>query len=549
MKIAAYYGRNSTPGQKEDKTIESQVAEIETRVKDDRNIIGKNLRFEDEAWSGESLDRPALDALRDAVKAKSFEILYLYDLGRLSRNFLNQLILKKEIMDAGIQIISLHDINGETQEALLAQNVMGLFHDYERIKIAERFRRGKLYKAKHHVLFGWVAPYGYKYIKGDSKNNINGKFEIVKEEAEVIRQVFNWIGIEGLTIRRVIKRLFEKKMLPRKSKNGYWATSTLSKRLRDTTYTGTTYYNKTVSVIPENPYKNEKYKRIKKSSRKIKPREEWLSINDVPPIIEPALFEAVKKQLILNDCFAMRNQKNKYLLSGLNYCACGKTRAGEGNSKNGHIYYRCTDRVHRFPLPRQCHLKGVNATILDATVWNELFKLLTSRKLIEDKLEIWQKLSNVTQDDADFLKKELKKQLDQLEDEEKTYIEDRGAHVISREQLQDQLNKLKPKKAQIMAKLGNCSTDISTSQQLQPLIIPDLDQYCEKMKFILKDRDFEKKLPIVRKAITKVITDGTIAKIQGNIPLQIPENTQEYVGSKTEYRYRRTSQRRKINPF
>lgn len=180
MNIAALYARVSTAGQEKEQTIDSQIAEIVSKAKSDGAIIRDDLKFMDEGWSGELLARPALDELRDAVKNKAFQTLYIYDLGRLSRNFLNQLILKKELTEAGIQIISLHDINGENPESLLAQNVMGLFHDYERIKIAERFRRGKLYKAKSGILFGWLAPYGYKYIKG--KDKCTGYFKVVPYE-------------------------------------------------------------------------------------------------------------------------------------------------------------------------------------------------------------------------------------------------------------------------------------------------------------------------------------------------------------------------------
>lgn len=130
------------------------------------------------------------------------------------------LILKKEIEEAGIKIVSLHDINNETPESGFAQNVMGLFHDYERIKIAERFRRGKLYKAKNGILFGWNAPYGYRYVKGDKKT-IPGSFEVVKEEAEIVKMIFKWFVDEQMTIRKVILRLFEQKILPRKNKKGY----------------------------------------------------------------------------------------------------------------------------------------------------------------------------------------------------------------------------------------------------------------------------------------------------------------------------------------
>jgi len=545
MKTSALYARVSTSGQEKEQTINSQIAEIVSKAQGDGSAIDQSLQYVDDGWSGELLARPALDNLRDAVKNKTFDTLYLYDLGRLSRNFLNQLILKKELTEAGIQIISLHDINGENPESLLAQNVMGLFHDYERIKIAERFRRGKLYKAKSGILFGWQAPYGYQYVKGEEKGT--GYFKVVPHEVEIVKKIFQLVGVEGLTIRQVIKRLYEQKLHPKKSKNKYWSTSTLSRRLRDETYIGITHYNKSQSIVPENPTKNEKYKKIKKSSRHNNPKDQWFAI-EVEPIIEKELFTAVQKQLILNDSFAMRNKKNNYLLSGLAYCTCGRKRAGEGNSKTHNFYYRCTDRVLRYPLPKECHNKGVNASVLDDRVWSTIVKLLSNKNLIKKHFGIWKEKQKQPTSNTDFLKTELDKQLDVFETQEKRYLEAYGEGAISLSQYKEQVQAIQNKKTTILTKLQRVSTDSSTPSA--PVILPDLDVYCEKMKIVLTNRDFEKKLPIVRKVIQKVTTDGTIATIQGHIPLQIPvENTQENVKFKSEYRYSRSSKRWQVYPF
>lgn len=364
MSIAALYARVSTSNQEKEETILSQIAEIDQKAKQDGHIIPEKCRFIDNGWSGAVLERPALDELRDAIKDKVFQILYVYDLGRLSRDFLNQLILRKEFTEAGIEIISLHDINGNNPETQMLQNIMGAYHDYERIKIAERFRRGKLFKAKKGILFGWEAPYGYKYVKGE-KNE--GKFAINEIEAKIIKKIFEWVGYEGLTIRQVIKRLYNENTYPRKSKNKYWATSTLTRRLRDTTYTGTTYYNKTRSVKPETPQTTQKYRKQSKSSRKFKEKDQWYEIK-VPPLISPELFDKVQTQLKNNQLFSSKNRKHDYLLSGLIHCTCGCTRAGEGNSTKGHFYYRCTDRIIRFPQQRLCKHKGINANIIDSLV-------------------------------------------------------------------------------------------------------------------------------------------------------------------------------------
>lgn len=528
--IAALYARVSTQGQEKEQTINSQIAEIEAKAKQDGNTIGVNLHFIDEGWSGELLARPALDNLRDAIKNKLFEVLYLYDLGRLSRNFLNQLILKNEIEESGIKFISLHDINAENPEGTLAQNVMGLFHEYERIKITERMRRGKLYKSKNHILFGWQAPYGYKYIKSSELNK--GRFEIEEHEAKIIKMIFSWIGEEGMTIRQVIKRLYEQKITPRKSKNSYWSTSTLSKRLRDETYIGTTYYNKTLSVSPKNPRNLSKYKRIKKSSRTMKIKTDWNSI-PVPVIIKKDLFEKVKRQLIINDKFAMRNKKNNYLVSNLIDCSCGCTRAGEGISGTNNLYYRCTDRVRRFPLPKQCFSKGVNAPVLDNLVWNKLTSLLSNPELRKKYYERWKKEKLSTSIKSNYIDDQgVKQQIKTLNEQEKRYLKAYGSGVITLEQYKEQSQSIKFKIQDHTSKLTPRNVDSIE----KPIAIPDYETVYDKIDTVLNSYSFDKRRYIVKQIVDKVISDGNTATMTGHLPLEIKENKQENVGSQTEYR-------------
>ena len=80
MKIVALYARVSTGNQEKQETINSQIAEIKERIKKDCLMLGDNLSFSDEGWTGSVLARPELDRLRDAVKSKFFQVLYVYDL-------------------------------------------------------------------------------------------------------------------------------------------------------------------------------------------------------------------------------------------------------------------------------------------------------------------------------------------------------------------------------------------------------------------------------------------------------------------------------------
>ena len=61
MKQAAIYGRVSSRKQEEEKTIQSQLTELEeVYTKDEVQIVKQYL---DDGWLGTTLERPALDEL------------------------------------------------------------------------------------------------------------------------------------------------------------------------------------------------------------------------------------------------------------------------------------------------------------------------------------------------------------------------------------------------------------------------------------------------------------------------------------------------------
>ena len=78
---------------------------------------------------------------------------------------------------------------------------------YERALFLERSRRGK----RHAAQAGSVsarprAPYGYRYV-GRQNGAAQPYYEVVPEEARVVRQVFAWVAHERLTLGAVARRL------------------------------------------------------------------------------------------------------------------------------------------------------------------------------------------------------------------------------------------------------------------------------------------------------------------------------------------------------
>ncbi len=79
--------------------------------------------------------------------------------------------------------------------------------EYERAKMIERHRRGKLHAALAgtvNVLIG--APYGYRLVPKYAGHG-QARYELVPEEAQVVRQLFAWVGRDRVTIGEVCRRL------------------------------------------------------------------------------------------------------------------------------------------------------------------------------------------------------------------------------------------------------------------------------------------------------------------------------------------------------
>src|SRR5215813_10558000 len=186
---AALYARVSSEQQAEAHTIASQVAALHERVRTDGLSVPAAMQFLDEGYSGATLVRPALERLRDAAAAAGIDRLYVHSPDRLARKYAYQVLLVEELGRFGVEVVFLNRELGRSPEDDLLLQVQGMMAEYERAKIIERHRRGKLHAAragKVNVLGG--APYGYRYIDKHTGGG-QARYEVLPEEARVVRQI------------------------------------------------------------------------------------------------------------------------------------------------------------------------------------------------------------------------------------------------------------------------------------------------------------------------------------------------------------------------
>src|SRR5258708_14953071 len=125
----------------------------------------------------------------------------MLDPDRLSRKYAYQVLILDELTRCGVEVVFPRNPVGRGPEADLLLQVQGMIAEYERAKIMERCRRGKQHAARRgsvNVLSG--APYGYRYI-GKHEGGGEARYQVLAEEARVVRQIFGWVGRQRGSVR------------------------------------------------------------------------------------------------------------------------------------------------------------------------------------------------------------------------------------------------------------------------------------------------------------------------------------------------------------
>ncbi len=128
----------------------------------------------------------------------------------------------EELKKNGIEVLFLNKQISDTPEDQLLLGVEGLIAEYEKAKILERTRRGKLHKARSGKIVGGIPPFGYDYVKDKG-------YVINEGEAEIVKLIFN-LYIQLGSVRAVARKLTE----IGSSREGVW----LGVRARSIEYLG-----------------------------------------------------------------------------------------------------------------------------------------------------------------------------------------------------------------------------------------------------------------------------------------------------------------------
>ena len=389
-KPAALYARVSSDRQKENHTIASQVAALMQFAATNGYLVPSEWQFQDDGYSGATLVRPGLEALRDLAAAGEIQTVLIYSPDRLSRKYAYQVLLAEELARCGVELIFLRAPSGATAEDQLLVQFQGMIAEYERAQIAERSRRGKRHRAQQgsiNVLSG--APYGYRYVK--KTDTSAAYYEVVESEAEVVRLIFDAYTRQGLSL-GAISGLLNQREVPTRTRESRWERTTLWRMLHNPAYAGHAFYGKT-ELRPRQRITRRLRQRglcSRDSSFRERPRPEWIEI-PVPALVSEATLALAQEQFEKNKRFSPRRTIEPSLLQGLlvcQRCGYGLYRTSTRTSQRTIYYYRCLGRDgYRHLKGSVCDNKPIPQERLDAVVWQEIMRLLEDPSLLQTELD------------------------------------------------------------------------------------------------------------------------------------------------------------------
>ena len=357
-----------------------------------------------EVGSAESLDsRPEILRLLKAIENPAIKAVAVVDVQRLSRG---------DLEDAGRLIRILRYTN---TYVITPMKIYDLRNEYDRDAFERELKRGneyleyfkkiqargKLTSVKEGNYVGSVAPYGFDRIeKTDGKKTYHTLIER-KDQADVVRMVFNWYCNEDIGVTAICRRL-ESLGIKTKTGGNRWRSYQIFSMLENVHYIGCVRWNwrKTIKIIED--------QEIRKLRPKAKVDEDLVFEGKHDGIISEEQFYKAR-EIKGNRHRTKQDLTLKNPFSGIMYCKCG--------AKMGYISYRRKGVEYAPPklvCNNQIHCKS------GSVVFNEVYRDVCNA--IKDCIEDFQLRIKNNQDDSFKLHKDLvvrlEKKLKELEDKE-----------------------------------------------------------------------------------------------------------------------------------
>jgi site-specific DNA recombinase len=522
MKMAAIYARVSSEQQREEHTIASQTAALIEFAKSHELEVPKEWVFEDEGYSGATLERPGLERVRDLAAEGQIQVVLAYAPDRLSRKYAYQILLIEELARHGVETLFVKAPQGTSAEDQLLVQFQGMIAEYERAQILERSRRGKRHRARSgeiSVMSG--APYGYRYIR--KTDEALASYAVIEAEARVVQRVYEMYTVEGLSIGAIARRLNDEG-IPTRKRCARWERSVVWAVLRNSAYRGVAYFGKT-RIAPRSrvtrPLRLRGGMSKRNSAGHERPRDEWIEI-PVPALVTEESFARAQELLQENKIRARRRTIMPSIVQGLVSCQkCGYafSRTSTITSARKLHYYKCigSDSWRKLGGPVCDNGRFVRQDLLDQIVWAEVIRLLEDPTLIQHELDrrlAAARASDPTKQREQSLQRERTRIAKSIERLLSAYQEE----LVSLEQLRERMPPLRQREQALRAEL-QAIADQANDRAMFLRLAETLTAFLARLRSAADTLDVIERQRIVRLVVKEVLIGDDTIIIRHCIPI------------------------------
>jgi site-specific DNA recombinase len=518
---AAFYARVSSDRQKEQHTIGSQVTALIQYAETHGYAVPSEWQFQDDGYSGATLLRPGLEALRDLAAQGHIEAVLVHSPDRLSRKYAYQVLVAEELARCGVHLVFVHGPSGATPEDALLAQFQGMIAEYERAQILERSRRGKRHRAQQgaiSVLGG--APYGYRYVK--KSDTATAYYEIIEAEAEVVRLVFDFYIRETLSINAIARCLNERE-IPTRTGTTRWERSTVWGMLRNPAYSGHACFGKT-EVRPRQrvtrPLRQRGRIPTRNSANHERARQDWIEI-PVPALVSEATFARAQEQLERNKRYSPRRTIEPTLLQGMLVCErCGYAlyRTSTHTSRRRLYYYRClgADR-YRHLKGAACDMRPVRQDHLDTVVWNEVLRLLEDPGVIQAEIDRRRETAQRT-DPLKHREDALRRDEVRLGTNIDRLVTAYQEGLMTLEQLRGRIPELRKRQQGVQAELRSLAA-AATDETRYLRLVESFADFRTRLRVRAQTLDIRERQKILRLVVNEIVIGHDTITIRHSIPV------------------------------
>jgi site-specific DNA recombinase len=361
----------------------------------------------DPGQSGASLARPGMDRVRDLVAAGGVAVVLAQDRDRIAREPAYHYLLRKEFEERGARIRALNDRGDESPEGELTDGILDQLAKYERAKMAERTRRGKLRKAREGKVVTPTPKYGFRL------NEAHDGLIVHEAEMAAVAKIMRWAS-EGCGANRLRTNLHAEG-IPTAQGKLVWDRPVIRRIVQSDIYRPHTFEEIAALVSPEtaarldpeaeygiqwyNRYKvtlhtvsepdgngGRRYRKKRTSVRR--PKEEWIAI-PVPAYLPRGLVDQARTVMDGNQGWERKHLARAWELRGLMRCSCGtgmQTKTTQPHGTRKYHYYMCTRRVKRASLC-DCKEPALQAHNVEPVIWRFVSGLLGDPERIRTGME------------------------------------------------------------------------------------------------------------------------------------------------------------------